>query len=112
MGPVVVVEVLPLLELVVEQLGVVDDDALELAVELLSVDPVAALNLPVQSRGGGLDVDVPDARSARCQWNDVWNSDPVVGLDHLDPQRELVQQVVGELDRGLLVEPVVDPQYP
>jgi hypothetical protein len=36
----VVVEVLPLLELVVEQLGVVDDDSLEPAVELLAVDPV------------------------------------------------------------------------
>jgi len=34
----VVVEVLPFLEFVVEQLGVVGEDALELAVELLSVD--------------------------------------------------------------------------
>jgi hypothetical protein len=35
----VVVEVLPLLELVVEQSGVVDEDAFELAVELFAVDP-------------------------------------------------------------------------
>ena len=61
MGPIVVVEVLPFLELVVEQLGVVDDDALELPVELLAVDPVGSLDLAVQPRGGGLDVDVPDA---------------------------------------------------
>jgi len=54
-GPMVVVEVLPLLELVVEQSGVVDDDAFELAVELLAVDG-------------------------------------------LDPERQLVQQVVSELD--------------
>ncbi len=40
MGAVVVVEVLPLLEPVVEQLGVVDHDALEHPVELLGVDPV------------------------------------------------------------------------
>jgi hypothetical protein len=39
-GPMVVVEVLPLLQLVVEQLGVVDDDAFEHAVKLLAVDPV------------------------------------------------------------------------
>ena len=39
----VVVEVLPFLEPVVEQLSVVDDDAFELAVELLGVDPVGAL---------------------------------------------------------------------
>jgi len=37
---------------------------------------------------------------------------PVVCLDRLDPERELVQQEVSELDRGLLVEPVVDPQDP
>jgi len=36
----VVVEGFPFGELVVEQLGVVDDDAFELAVELFSVDPV------------------------------------------------------------------------
>jgi hypothetical protein len=36
----VVVAVLPLLKLVVEQLGVVDEHAFELAVELLGVDPV------------------------------------------------------------------------
>jgi hypothetical protein len=57
----VVAGVLPLLELVVEELGVVDEDALELAVELFCVDAVAALDLAVQPRGGGLDVDVADA---------------------------------------------------
>ena len=57
----VVAEVLPLGELVVEQLGVVDHDAVQEAVELLGVDPVAALDLAVQAWGGGLDVDVADA---------------------------------------------------
>jgi len=51
----VVVEVLPFGEFVVEDLGVVDEDAFELAVELLAVDG-------------------------------------------LDPERQLVQQVVSELD--------------
>ncbi len=55
MGPMVVVEVLPFGEFVVEDLGVVDEDAFELAVELLAVDG-------------------------------------------LDPERQLVQQVVSELD--------------
>jgi transposase len=41
-------------------------------------------------------------RSARCQWNAGWNSDPFVGLDRLDPERELAEQEAGELDRGLL----------
>lgn len=39
-GPIVVVEVLPLGELVVEELGVVDEDAGELGVELFVVDAV------------------------------------------------------------------------
>lgn len=37
---------------------------------------------------------------------------PVVRLDRLDPERELIQQEVRELDGGLLVEPVIDPQDP
>jgi hypothetical protein len=57
----VVVEVLPFLQPVVEQLGVVDEDALELTVELLAVDAVGSLDLAVEPRGGGLDVDVADA---------------------------------------------------
>jgi hypothetical protein len=61
MRAMVVVEVLPFGEFVVEQLGVVDEDAFELAVELLAINPVRALYLAVQPRGGGLDVDVPDA---------------------------------------------------
>ena len=65
MGAMVVVEVLPFLELVVEQLGVIDDDALELPVELLAVDPVGSLDLAVQPRGGGLDVEVPDAAAGQ-----------------------------------------------
>src|SRR5215207_2561410 len=33
-----------------------------------------------------------------------------VGLDHLPAERELLQDVVDEADRGGLVEPVVDPK--
>jgi hypothetical protein len=57
----VVVEVLPFLEALVEHLGVVDDDAFELPVELFAVDPVGPFDLAVQPWGSGLDVDVPDA---------------------------------------------------
>jgi hypothetical protein len=60
-GSVVVVEVLPLAELVVEDLGVIDHDAVEQAVELLGVDAVGALDLAVEPRRVGLDVDVADA---------------------------------------------------
>jgi hypothetical protein len=60
-GTSVVVEVLPLLELVVEDFGVVDDDTVQQSVELLCVDPVGALDLAVEPRSVWLDVDVPDA---------------------------------------------------
>jgi hypothetical protein len=53
-GSVEVVEALPFLEPVVEQLGVVDHHALELTVELLLVDPVRPFDLPVKPGGGGL----------------------------------------------------------
>jgi hypothetical protein len=49
------------LELVVEDLGVVDHDAVQEAVELLGVDAVGALDLAVEPGGAGLDVDVAGA---------------------------------------------------
>lgn len=51
MGTMVVVVVFPLAELVVEDLGVVDDEAVQEAVELLGVDPVGAFDFAVQARG-------------------------------------------------------------
>jgi hypothetical protein len=60
-GAMVVVEVLPLLELVVKDVGIVDDHAVKEPVELFGVDAVRALDLPVEPRCAGLDVDVTDA---------------------------------------------------
>ena len=53
-GAVVVVEVLPLAQLVVEDLGVVDHHPVQQLVELLSIDPVGALDLAIQPRVLGL----------------------------------------------------------
>ena len=60
-GAMVVVAVLPLAQLVVEDLGVVDDDARQEPLELLVVDPVRACGLPVQPRCTGVYVGVTDA---------------------------------------------------
>ena len=57
----VVVEVLPLLELVVEDLGVVDHDPVQEAVELFGIDAVGALDLAVEPGRAGLDGDMADA---------------------------------------------------
>ena len=60
MGAMVVVVVLPLSEFVVEDFGVVDDDAVEQGVELFGVDAVGALHLAVEAWGAGPDVAVGD----------------------------------------------------
>jgi hypothetical protein len=57
----VVVEGLPFLELVVEELGGVDDHPLELATELLVIDAMGALHLAVEAGCEGFDVDVADS---------------------------------------------------
>jgi hypothetical protein len=56
-GTVVVVVVLPLSELVVEDFGVVDDQAVEQCIELFGVDAVGPLHLCV--RVPILDVRAP-----------------------------------------------------
>src|SRR5829696_9323898 len=76
-GPVIVVEVLPLAQLVVEELGVVDHHPVQQAVELLDIDAMGALDLAVESRGAGLDVDMADALSSTCQWKLAPNSTPL-----------------------------------
>jgi hypothetical protein len=58
---VVVVVVLPLLQLVGEEVGVVDDLAFDESVELLGVDPVGSLDHAVQLWCAGPDRDVIDA---------------------------------------------------
>ena len=67
MRAVEIVEVLPLLELGVEELGVVDDHPLQQPVELVIVDAVRTFDLAVEPRRGRLDVDVADALSRTCQ---------------------------------------------
>jgi hypothetical protein len=61
MRAVVVVVVLPLLQFLGEQAGVVDDLALQESVELFGVDPVGSFDLAVEPRCAGFDADVVDA---------------------------------------------------
>ena len=110
MRAMVVVEVLPLLELQREHLGVVDDHTVEHPIELLGVDPVRALDLAVQPRRRRPDVDVLDPTVEDMPVELGLELRAVVGLDPPDVERELLQDVVDELDRALPAEPVVDPQ--
>ena len=108
----VVVEVLPLAQLVVEDLGVVDHHPVQELVELLGVDAVGALHLAIQPRGPGLDVVVADALVQQVVVEAGLELGAVVGLDDLDPEREPLQDIVEELDGSFLVELGVDAQDP
>jgi hypothetical protein len=111
-GAVEVVEVFPLLELVVEELGVVDHDAVEHPVELLGIDAVGALDFAVRAWCSGLDVDVADAAVEEMPVECALELGAVVGLDDLDTERQFLEDVVEELDGGLLVVAGVDPVAP
>src|ERR1700738_2967211 len=85
-----IVEVLPLLELDVEDLRVVDDLAGEHPVELLIVDAVRTLDLAVETRGQGSDVDMSKPAVQEMPVEGGLKLRPVVGLDLLDSKRELL----------------------
>lgn len=74
MGTIVVVVVLPLLEALGEQVRVIDDLTFEKPVELLGVDAVGALNLPIQAGVRGRILTCPMPLSSRCQWKAEPNS--------------------------------------
>ena len=61
MRPVVVIVLLPLFQLLVEQLNIVADPiTVEELIELLVVDTMGPFDLPVEVRRPGTDVDVPN----------------------------------------------------
>src|SRR3990170_4515249 len=110
--PVVVVEVLPLTELLVEECRVVDHHPVKHPVELLLVDSVRALDLAVEPGGTRLDVDVLNPSVQDVPVEARLELRAVVGLDDLHPEGQTLEDVVDELDRRLLVQSVVDLQYP
>ena len=61
MGTIEIIEVFPFAELLIEESGVVDHHTFELTIELFVVDAVASLDLPIEARCRGFDVDVTDA---------------------------------------------------
>jgi hypothetical protein len=73
----VIVVVLPLPKFVVQQVNIVADAiGVEQLIKLLIIDAVRALDLSVQMRGAGPDVDV-SLFCSRCQWQSDWNSAPL-----------------------------------
>jgi hypothetical protein len=85
------------LELVVEDVGVVDDGAVEESVELFGVDAVGALHFAVEAGRAGFDVAVSDALVEHVVVERRAEFGSVVGLDDLDLEGQAFQDVVDEL---------------
>ena len=103
MRAVVVVVVLPLLQFLGEQAGVVDELALEKAVELFGVDAVGSFDLAVEPWCAGFDADVVDAFIEQVPVERGAEFGAVVCLDPLDGEGEFGHYVVDEGDGGFLV---------
>jgi hypothetical protein len=84
---VVVVVVLPLLQTVGEQVGVVDHLALEEPVELFGVDPVGSLHLAIQPGCAGFDADVVDTGVEQVPVERGAELRPVEFLTDVKPRR-------------------------
>src|SRR5450755_1409183 len=106
-----VVEILPLLQLVVEESRVVDHDTVQKAVELLSVDSVASLHLAVEPRGCRFDVDVANASIEYMPVELALKFGSVVRLNDLNLEGKALEQVVEELNGGLLVTAGKGPEH-
>ncbi len=112
MGSIVVVVVLSFLKLLVEHVDVVDDLALKEPVKLLGVDAVGAFDLAAQAWSCRSYVDVVDALTEHVPVERLPELGTVIGLDFLDREWQLRQDVVDELDRRLLVVLRVGAKYP
>jgi hypothetical protein len=110
-GPVEVVVVLPFVEFLVEDFGVVDDDSVEHSVELFGVDSVGSFDFAVESRGGWFDVDVLHASVEDVPVELGSELGAVVGLDDIDSEWEFLAHVVEKLDCGFLVVAFIDFEY-
>ena len=85
----VIVVILPLSQLVVEQVNVVRDAVtVEQLVELLVVDPVRPLDLAVQPGGPRADLRVVDIAFLQVPMKLGLELGPIVGLDDVHPKRQ------------------------
>ena len=77
-------------------------------VELVFVCSVGPLNLPVELRRSCLDVDVLHAQVSHVPVEERLELVAAIGADRSDPERELLDHVVDEVDRIRLSVAVID----
>jgi hypothetical protein len=111
-GPVVIVVVLPLPQLLVKEMDVVADTVVvEELVELLVIDSVRALDLPVEPRRVRADVDVADSPFFEMPMELGLELGAVVRLHDEHAERQAVQDFVDERDRRALGAGVVHLEH-
>jgi len=109
MRAMVIVIVLPLPQLVVEQVDVVADTVLvEQLVQLLISDPMRALHFPVEARRPGTDVDVPNVQRLEVPVELGLELGTVIGLHDVHAERQSAQHLVDEDNGRTLVARIVD----
>ena len=109
MRALVVVEAFPFLKPLVEFLGTGDDHLFQLPIELFVVDPMGSFRLPVEVGSAGPNVAVLNALIQRVPVELRPKLAAVVGLDAVDLEGQLRQDVIYEGHRDLLRVTLVDP---
>ena len=107
MGPIEVVELLPGGQFLVE-INVVSVS--QKLVELLLVGPVRPLDLAIELWRPRLDVHMPDALVLDMPMELGLPLMPAISADRVDTEGELLDHVIDEVDRALLVVPMVNLQ--
>lgn len=102
-GTVIDVAVLPLLQLLGEQPGLVDDLPLEETRERLAVDALRGLHFAVEPWYSRLDVDTADTLVEDVPVQRQAELLAIIGLDPLHDEGKLGWYVVDELDGRFLV---------
>jgi hypothetical protein len=83
-GPIVVVEVPALANLLVEVLGVVDHDTAQQGAKLLPVGAVTPFDLAVKTMSSGNDVNGADAHVEDVSVEILLELNTIIGLDLID----------------------------
>ena len=109
----VIVIVLPLTQLVVEQVDVIRDAVLvQQLIELLVIDPMGSFDLAVEVRRPWADVHMADVQRLKMPVKLRLKLRAVISLNDVDAKWQSPHDFVGEVDSRALVARVVDLEDP
>jgi hypothetical protein len=79
--------------------------------ELLLIDAMTALNLPVLLRASGLDIPMPNACSLDCPFESQREFGAVVALKFSDGKGQVPAELLDEVQARVLILPGIQPQH-